>query len=302
MQVFMEKTYTYSIIIPHYKSTKLLCRCINSIPLRRDIQIIVVDDRSGLGKEELISECPNLQNVELVILPENGGAGHARNVGLEYADGQWLLFADADDFYLDHAFSISDEYKDSDFDIIYFGVRSIDSDTGEPTERYKTYNSYVEACDNIAMDTIDKLRFRHDVPWAKMIKRDMVLKNEIRFDETKYCNDTMFSTKCALEANKIYADIRPFYCVTTCSGSLTTHTSLNAYQIRYEVILRKNQLLRKNGYSKYQHSVIFYLLKFLNFGILSFFQGIKTGLKYHANFFVGSSQWVQKVLDRVKCM
>lgn len=297
----MEEKHEYSIIIPHYKSVDLLSRCILSIPSRKDIQVIVVDDNSGYSKDALLQKCPELYNVLLVMLTEkNKGAGHARNEGLKRADGKWLLFADADDFYTKQAFSLCDQYKNSDFDIIYFGIRSIDNETGAANERYRTYNSYVEACDNNNIDSIDKLKFRHDVPWGKMIRHSMVVKYMIYFDETRYCNDTMFSTKCALAARKVFSDQMPFYCVTSTSGSLTTHTSLEAYTTRYEVILRKNKLLRESGYARYQMSVIYYLLKFLNFGIYPFLRGVKLGVKYHANFFIGSSLWCKKIFKRIR--
>lgn len=44
--------YKYSIIIPHKNTIHLLERCVDSIPRRKDIQIIVVDDDSCVSKEE----------------------------------------------------------------------------------------------------------------------------------------------------------------------------------------------------------------------------------------------------------
>lgn len=294
----MKESCEYTIIIPHYKSLDLLSRCLQTIPSREDIQVIVVDDNSGIDKDKFYEQ--NLsENVTFIFLNENKGAGHARNVGLQHASGRWLLFADADDYFLQEAFVVFNQYKDSDFDIIYFGIRSVDSNTGRPTMRYMTYNSYIDNCEDNIVASIDKLKCRHDVPWGKMIRRSMVTSNMIFFDETKYCNDTMFSTKCALAAKSIYVDKRPCYCVTSCPGSLTTHVTLESYRIRYQVILRKNMLLRDSGYSKYQLSIVYYLLKFLKFGLSPFFDAIRLGFRYRANFFVGSSQWGKKSLKKL---
>ena len=109
----------YTIIIPHYNTPKLLYRCLDSIPNREDIQIIVVDDNSDNDKRPQISK-PNLEIVYL-SKEESKGAGRARNIGLTKAAGEWLIFADADDFYLNGALDLCDKYLKTKYDIIYFG-------------------------------------------------------------------------------------------------------------------------------------------------------------------------------------
>lgn len=90
----------YSIIIPHKNIPDLLRRCLDSIPQRPDIQIIVVDDNSCSDKVDF-AHFPGRERegVEIVYTREGLGAGYARNVGLRHAKGRWLLFADADDYF-----------------------------------------------------------------------------------------------------------------------------------------------------------------------------------------------------------
>jgi glycosyltransferase involved in cell wall biosynthesis len=66
-----------------------------SIPRRKDIQIIAVDDNSDENKVDF-SKFPWLddKHVEVYIKEEGKGAGYARNVGMEHANGKRLLFAD----------------------------------------------------------------------------------------------------------------------------------------------------------------------------------------------------------------
>lgn len=66
----------YSIIIPHKDIPELLQRCLNSIPQREDIEVIIIDD--GSKAVPVLTR----EDAELVALSENGGAGHARNIGL----------------------------------------------------------------------------------------------------------------------------------------------------------------------------------------------------------------------------
>ena len=180
------------------------------------------------------------------------------------------------------------------YDIIYFGIDSVDSDTGKRVDRYKVYNKYIISCDNVSSESIDTLRFRHDVPWGKMIRHSLVVNNNIHFGETRFCNDTLFSTLTALNAVNIYADRTPFYCVTERTGSLITHSTLNAYFIRYEVILKKNMILRKAGYAKHQLPIANFLKNISRFGIIPFLKAIKLGLSYNANFFIGYKNWFKK--------
>ena len=56
----------YSIIIPHKNSTVLLERCLKSIPCRKDVQVIVVDDNSE-NQEELNAVVGGFSQVELIL-------------------------------------------------------------------------------------------------------------------------------------------------------------------------------------------------------------------------------------------
>lgn len=90
----------YSIIIPHYNIPDLLRRSLASVPRREDVQIIVIDDCSN---EQALAELREIEKdfpyVQFLYSEQNKTAGHARNVGLEYANGDYIMFADADDFF-----------------------------------------------------------------------------------------------------------------------------------------------------------------------------------------------------------
>ena len=100
---------SYSIIIPHHNTPDLLKRCLLSIPKRDDVQVIVVDDKSDdsyLPAVRKIQEC--FSPWEFIYLTEGKGAGHARNVGIDYSKGDWLLFADSDDYFVSDFSSLLD--------------------------------------------------------------------------------------------------------------------------------------------------------------------------------------------------
>ncbi|KAA6303909.1 putative glycosyltransferase EpsJ, partial [termite gut metagenome] len=132
----MEKAINYSIIIPHKNIPDLLRRCLNSIPRREDIQIIVVDDNSDSNIVDF-EHFPGMGEpcVEVVFTKEGKGAGYARNVGLSKAKGKWLLFADADDFFCEFLLQNIDKYLNANVDVVYFKAQSVDSDTLLPADR-----------------------------------------------------------------------------------------------------------------------------------------------------------------------
>ena len=116
-----EKQPLVTFIIPHKNCPKLLNRCLDSIPRRDDVEILVVDDNSS---PEIVDwntfQFTNPKCITLIKDHTGKGAGHARNIGIEKAHGKWLLFADADDYYKDGFFDTILKYKDSDLNVIYF--------------------------------------------------------------------------------------------------------------------------------------------------------------------------------------
>lgn len=101
----------YSFIIPHKNTPKLLKRCVDSIPTRDDIEVIVVDDNSDDNLKPTLTR----SDLVIILLDKNDAkrAGHARNIGMDIAKGRWLLFADSDDYYSENMLKLLDKYLDS---------------------------------------------------------------------------------------------------------------------------------------------------------------------------------------------
>lgn len=242
-----------TIIIPHYNSCDTLKKLIQSIPCCKDFQIIVVDDRSTEGVSELDRFILRQQksNPNLLFLKnEQGkkGAGTCRNLGLEAAEGKWLLFADADDFFTEAFETVVRRHTDSEEDIVWFVPTSLDLRTGQLGTRHllgeRTIRSYYEEPDNEYREL--QLRFKSNVPWSKLIRRSMVERHRIRFDEVMVSNDEMFSAKCGLYSEKIKASLETIYCVTRSAGSLVSNIGEETFDIRLEVFIRKYHFLKDN--------------------------------------------------------
>lgn len=251
----------YSIIIPHKNIPNLLQRCLNSIPRRNDIQVIVVDDNSDENKVDF-KHFPGLENpyIEVYFSKEGKGAGYARNVGLEHAKGKWLLFADADDYFTDNMSFILDKYIDTSYDIIYFKIESVYCDTLLPSNRGDLINKMIENA--YATKDFDPLKYQRLEPWAKIIRRNLIVENKINFDETRAANDLMFSVKAANTAREVSVDLTPLYCLTSRYGSLAHTIDRDVCEAKFSVVLRLNSFLYNNNKVQYRPNIFHHVVQF----------------------------------------
>ena len=90
-----------SVIIPIYNVEKYIKQCLDSVinQTYKNLEIICVDD-CGMDNSMQIVEgyAKNDNRIKIIKLPENSGQGKARNVGIDHATGDYILFIDNDDF------------------------------------------------------------------------------------------------------------------------------------------------------------------------------------------------------------
>ena len=240
----------FSIIIPHYGIPHLLVRCLQSIPAKDDIQVIVVDDNSS-DADTYLERIPELKrsNVEWVRTHEGRGAGYVRNVGLSHARGEWLIFADADDFFTEDFYGLIDTYRDAKEDVLYFNTLScLCEDVNTPANRTKDF-----MFERYEREHNEELfRFGYTEPWGKMIRRSMVVEHNIRFDETKVSNDYLFSVMTGYYAKTVGIINQPLYVYTVRQNSLASddgHVNLEKIQARLDAYIRVQQFMESKGYS-----------------------------------------------------
>lgn len=89
-----------SVIVPVYKAEQYLERCVKSIleQTYQNFELILVDDGSPDNCPTMCDEWAEKDNRVHVIHKKNGGASSARNAGLKIAKGNWIAFADSDDW------------------------------------------------------------------------------------------------------------------------------------------------------------------------------------------------------------
>lgn len=286
----------YSVIIPHKNIPQLLQRCLESIPKRKDIQIIIIDDNSDPNKVDFsLFPGKNDKSVEIHLTKEGLGAGYARNVGLEYAKGKWVLFADADDFFVKNFTDLLDPYLNSDADIVFFDVESRDLETGKLTDEGKRISTFLHSFTYGDRTTMLNLIFNHEVPWGKMIRREFICNYNIKFDEVLASNDTMFMLKSLFKANKILFCDDVLYCWSIRKNSLVHSINRDIIFSRYEVDLRRNRFCIDAGHKEYTRSIAFWILQISKLGCKDLIKAINLCFRYKINPFTKCKNWIKHV-------
>jgi glycosyltransferase involved in cell wall biosynthesis len=186
-------------------------------------------------------------DVEIIFTKEGKGAGYARNIGLQHAHSEKVLFADADDFFNYCINDILDDYKNESFDITYFNALSIDSNNYTNSNRADYLNSLINYYFDNPREAILYLKYDCGYPWSKIICKDFIDKHQITFDETIIQNDTKFSYLVGHFAELIKVDKRALYCVTYLPSSITYTPSDEKYLTRMHVIGKRDKFL--GGYN-----------------------------------------------------
>lgn len=204
-------TYKISVVIPVYNACDDLNQAIDSVINQtfgfEDIELILVDDASTDNSRDIVKSYQKQhENIKLVELAQNSGLpGKPRSLGIDNATAEYVVFLDADDAYEKEAFEIlynAIGETGSDFTVASHYI-NLDGDMVEA--------NLISADDEIisfnpleSQDTFDKLSFNHLVaPWGKIFKKELLVKNNIRFPEDSLCEDTYFYFKALINSSKV---------------------------------------------------------------------------------------------------
>jgi glycosyltransferase involved in cell wall biosynthesis len=213
-----------SIIIPVYNVENYLSKCLDSViyPDIPDYEIIIVNDGSTDSSELVAKDYVNRypQLIRLITTP-NGGLGAARNVGLEAASGEFLLFLDSDDWLCENAVPEIMEKLKEDFDICIYGILSVTEDG--------TVLDDVRSCHregSVALKAFPQLLLAPPSGCNKLCRRSLFIDNDLRFPCRVWYEDLRTMPKLYLYTDKIVATDRQWYIYLRRSGSIINSANL----------------------------------------------------------------------------
>lgn len=207
----MERTVQLSVIIPVYNAAGTVCRSLDSIYAQgldpQEFEVICVDNCSPDNSVEVLEgysyKGAHPENLQVIKHSVNKGPGGNRNTGIKTAKGKWLMFCDADDFFMEGSLkkllAVADE--DPNLDTVMFDICRGD---GEGT----MYNTDVYSSQNLDTRTMTGAEFLQKIPvtftpWCYLYRRDHMLSNGFLFAEYERGEDTDFVLRYTARAKAI---------------------------------------------------------------------------------------------------
>lgn len=175
-----------SIIVPVYNAEKWLSRCIQSIidQTYKNLEIILVNDGSSDNSLQICNKYSTLDNRIKIIDKRNGGASSARNAGLDACSGEWVCFADADDY-------VGENYvKDmvlniADVDIAIEGLTILSN--GFYKEIVPEFDGVIDISEDLTILLNNLNIFRFCGSYAKLFRVKLLKKYKIQFSKDIIC-------------------------------------------------------------------------------------------------------------------
>jgi len=227
-----------SVVIPVYNVEKYLSKCLNSIiyPELADYEIIIVNDGSTDSSPAICREYAE-KNPGLikVITTENGGLGAARDVGIDAAQGEYILFLDSDDFLSPNAIPEMYEYFENDFDILFFDIRSVNEEG-----RLLRYYNGCKIEGEFTLESFPELLFEMPSAWNKVYRRSLFTENQIYYPGRVWYEDMYVTFRLYTCAEKMLSVHKPWHNYLQRAGSITNNKNT---QRNLEIIPAVNSMI-----------------------------------------------------------
>lgn len=251
----MDRRPFISIVMPVYNAGKDVSRMIESIQVQtlEEWELIVVDDCSTDNTCEVIEEFCKLDNrIRLFRQEKNEGPGSAKNLGIKKTRGEYLTFADSDDWIERDTFSIIKENINSNTEIVIFGLyRDIYTQKGEMLESNEILSPIVKMkCKEDVLKMVPSLDQQRLFAYAcnKVYRKDIVDRNNVRFSDKRFGEDYDFNISFFNYINNgIILDKAFYHYIKKNSESLTEKYLPDYYKINLDRFLKMKKLMVDNG-------------------------------------------------------
>jgi len=230
-----------SIIVPVFNGAKYIDRFVECLSGQtyKNIEIIFIDDGSTDNTFDICKSYERRNERIKIFSKDNGGPSSARNIGIEKAIGDYVVFFDIDDEFEDNI--LEDNLKialESDADIVIwnFKMQVIDENKTVIRKLGSSFSgSSEEFFDKYLIPVIDNEMF--NPPWNKMVRRNFLIANNICFN-TRYSlyEDILFSCNVFRYAKRVAVNDEIYYTyLIKSSGSLLTKLHKECFKAVTEI-------------------------------------------------------------------
>lgn len=221
----MEKKLA-SVIVPIYKVEQYLNACVESIvnnskEFLPSLEILLVDDGSPDNCPAICDELEKKYEVVKALHKPNGGLSHARNHGVEHAEGKYLIFVDSDDTVNEKFYDMLKFISENDYDFVECGCTYLD---GEKTELWNNKEAdYIDATEEDKADILkNKLQA---TAWSKVVNREFFVKSALYFRNGFIHEDEHYMPRLVAMAKSIRIINFNWYDYYVRGGSIITNFS-----------------------------------------------------------------------------
>lgn len=235
----------YSIIIPVYNVEEYLDRCLKSIlnQTYSNYEVIIVNDGSPDNSDNIIKSYEKEDKRFKGYKKVNGGLSDARNYGLKYATGDYLIFIDADDYiennYLEKVNDVLERNKD--IDVLKFKIKLVD-EGGNLIRMENGLNKEGVT----SFDELVKLEFLEPA-WSYVYKLSFWKENNFTYLKGMIHEDFGLTPEILMKANKIYYLNSYLYNYVQRNGSImSSNNKEKLHKKAYDMLYQYDRLIKIN--------------------------------------------------------
>lgn len=239
------KKMKYSIIIPVYNVEEYLDRCLKSIlnQTYSNYEVIIVNDGSPDNSDNIIKSYEKEDKRFKEYKKVNGGLSDARNYGLKYATGDYLIFIDADDYiennYLEKVNDVLE--KNKDIDVLKFKIKLVD-EGGNLIRMENGLNKEGVT----SFDELVKLEFLEPA-WSYVYKLSFWKENNFTYLKGMIHEDFGLTPEILMKANKIYYLNSYLYNYVQRNGSImSSNNKEKLHKKAYDMLYQYDRLIKIN--------------------------------------------------------
>ena len=207
-----------SVIVPVYNVEEYLRQALDSVVNQtlEDLEIICVDDCSTDNSLDILKEYASKDSrFKIYQQKENQGQGVARNIALDMATGEYIMFLDPDDWLDIHACEIAyNKIKKNNNDIVFFNFNYYKETPNtiiiKKSQHLKFLYDYLDN-DDIKLYEIEGLTFTSAAIWCQIYNRKFLKDNNTKFSETRTCEDNPFYFTAICNAKSISVIMKEIY-------------------------------------------------------------------------------------------
>lgn len=260
-----------SVVVPVYNVEKYLMECLDSLANQtfEDFEVICVNDGSDDSSPDILEEYASEDERFKIVSQENKGLSGARNTGMNYIKGRYLLFLDSDDWLELNALELLYNHANAlNSEMVIFPYRYFNQETKQYEENdFTKLNMFDSSVDNKNFNykNIPETVFRIPHESIKLYDVKTLKKLAVKFPEGLNYEDAYFFYKIFFKLNKVSIIRTPIYNYRIRNDSICTTGTEKSFDIFKILTSIENFLKEDEIYESFKDEFILFTVINLKF-------------------------------------